>query len=948
MVLVVALPLTALVAIGATVAVNRSQRADAAGKVVHTMTVVDAVRPVLAQLETEELTAVGFLTGVDSATDLAAQTTHVSDRVADLEATLGSGLPDRIRIAVDAQGALGPIRQGLSSRTQTPAQVVDAFSTTINSIIASLSLATSADTSTTAGRQVLALDALLRIDAVHAAGAADLLAAAANRDEASIVQYAADQRSAAALENELAAYASPAQIDLYGLVRNAAVQRLGDSFVASFTNSPTATVATLRPATLYPQLTPYVQIGGLVEAKIVRDVTTAAANEQRTSQIAAYVLGAATLVILLLALLLSWLGIRSVSRSLNGVATAARRAADRSEVELHRVADDHTGSVDHSTLEALPVAARTEVGDFARAFVRAQRSAATVVEQQAAARRNLAQMTGTAGRRSARLVARQASLIDRLERSQSDPRLLDDLHRLDHITNRLRRVTASLLTLAVAGEAGRHAADESGYVTPMALADVIQFAIDEIDSETRVDVSVPAGTMVTPAIIDDVVLLFAELIANAAAFSRAATRVRVFARPFDSGVSIIDEGIGMSEDQLATVNSRLTHAERLDQASSGALGLFLVGRLARRHDLRVAFEHTPGGGVTAIVDLGHHVTTMAPAETARATARVAAGSSIPRPRDGGAYAPGAGGGLWEPMLELDSRPFDLATFERAAVVLGTGPTWNAFEVLPTHFAELPAGPRQPELPGLPGLPGRGVATSYASAPAAVDDNRAHRAGDPSQMAADFRDDMPRAGRGFAVSDPTAFFGASSSAFGSHRDGPNGNGRFAGPGRPFAGTKRAFDDPLTGPVRRPAAATPADAGAPSGGTDAPARGFAAFDGDLTTFPAGGIARYVPPDEDMDSTGAAADHDGKPTDGNAVPTADIGPAVTDMTWAATDEPPLSRRVPGASSPASSLDLASRFRTLDPDEARRLVEQFEIGVARALGETATDRVDDEGLSR
>ena len=69
---------------------------------------------------------------------------------------------------------------------------------------------------------------------------------------------------------------------------------------------------------------------------------------------------------------------------------------------------------------------------------------------------------------------------------------------------------------------------------------------------------------------------------------------------------------------------------------------------------------------------------------------------------------------------------------------------------------------------------------------------------------------------------------------------------------------------------------------------------------------------------------------------------------MTSADPDEPPLSRRVPGASSPAYSLDLASRFRTLDPDEARRLVEQFEIGVARALGETATDRVDDEGLSR
>ena len=182
-------------------------------------------------------------------------------------------------------------------------------------------------------------------------------------------------------------------------------------------------------------------------------------------------------------------------------------------------------------------------------------------------------------------------------------------------------------------------------MTPMALADVVKLALDEIESETRVDVSVPSGTMVAPAIIDDVVLLFAELIANAAAFSRTATRVRLFARPFDSGVSIIDEGIGMSEDQLATVNGRLAHPERLDLATSGALGLFLVGRLARRHDLRITFEHTPGGGVTAIVDLGHHVTTMAPAETARATARVAAGVSIPRPRNG-QTTPFVGAGRW--------------------------------------------------------------------------------------------------------------------------------------------------------------------------------------------------------------------------------------------------------------------------------------------------------------
>jgi signal transduction histidine kinase len=960
MVVLVALPLAALLAITTAVAVDRLNSAAAASHVVHAMTVADGVRGVLAELEKEEVTSVGFLVDAQASADLDAETTRVSDRVADVEASLGGGLPDRVRAALDAQGALGPVRQGVSSRTQTPAQVVDAFSATINSIIASLSLVTDADTSTAVGRQVLALDALLRIDAVHAAGAADLLAAATHSNEAAIVDYAADQRSATVVEAELTAYASPAQIDLYGLVKGAYIQRLGDSFASAFANSPSTALANLSPNTLYPQLVSYLQLGGLVETKIVGDVTTAARHEQRTNEIAAYVLAGAALVILLLAILLSWLGIRSVSRSLRGVSIAAARAAERSETELRRVADDRTESVDHSTLEALPVDARTEVGDFARALVRAQRGAATIVERQAAARRNLAQMTGTAGRRSAQLVARQTSIIDRLERSQVDPDLRDDLHRLDHITNRLRRVTASLLTLAVSGDGGRHAADESGYLTPMALADVLKLALDEIESETRVDVSVPRGTMVAPAIIDDVVLLFAELLANAAAFSRTATRVRVFAPPFDSGVSIIDEGIGMSEDQLVTVNGRLAHPERLDLATSGALGLFLVGRLARRHDLRVTFEHTPGGGVTAIVDLGHHVTTMAPTETARATARVAAGSSIPRPRDGRASAfVGANRSGWEPMLALDSRPFDLDTYERAAEVLGTGPTWNAFEVLPPRVAELPAGPSQPELPG------RGATPSYSGASVAADGVHGRYAAGDAGMVPDFRDDMPRAGRGLAPADPTAYFGApstggdasgaangASNAGGSHGGGslgggsngrgsrpsgsfaghdtdlPYAGGPFAAPGRPFAGMSRAVNDPLTGPLR------PADVGAPAGG-------FGPFDDDVVTFPAGGIARYVPPDDHSESADAPVDGIGAAsTDGTATNVAAVS--------GEGGEAPLSRRVPGASSPASSLDLASRFRTLDPDEARRLVEQFEIGVARALGETATDRVDDEGLSR
>jgi hypothetical protein len=183
--------------------------------------------------------------------------------------------------------------------------------------------------------------------------------------------------------------------------------------------------------------------------------------------------------------------------------------------------------------------------------------------------------------------------------------------------------------------------------------------------------------------------------------------------------------------------------------------------------------------------------------------------------------------------------------------------------------------------------------------------------------------------------------------GQNTDRPYAGGPFAAPGRPFAGMNRAFNDPLAAPLR------PAAPSAPTGG-------FGPFDDDMVTIPAGGIARYVPPDEQPEYADAPGGHSAGPIDASSVnvPATDaagIGRTPTDGIWtnataasAEGTEAPLSRRVPGASSPGSSLDLASQFRTLDPDEARRLVEQFEIGVARALGETATDRVDDEGFSR
>jgi hypothetical protein len=57
----------------------------------------------------------------------------------------------------------------------------------------------------------------------------------------------------------------------------------------------------------------------------------------------------------------------------------------------------------------------------------------------------------------------------------------------------------------------------------------------------------------------------------------------------------------MTVERLAEENGRLVERERLDIAPTKVLGLFVVGRLARRHSLAVQLVQTSDGGVTAQV-----------------------------------------------------------------------------------------------------------------------------------------------------------------------------------------------------------------------------------------------------------------------------------------------------------------------------------------------------------
>ena len=131
-------------------------------------------------------------------------------------------------------------------------------------------------------------------------------------------------------------------------------------------------------------------------------------------------------------------------------------------------------------------------------------------------------------------------------------------------------------------------------------------------------------------------------------------------------LAIVDHGIGMPPERLAEENARLTRRERLDLAPTEVLGLFVVGRLARRHGVGVALEATPGGGVTATVELAQHM--LVPVE-------VEQGLPVPiQLAETGVRA------LTGAVATPPDPPFDVVALQRANRTLAAGPTWNAFAI----------------------------------------------------------------------------------------------------------------------------------------------------------------------------------------------------------------------------------------------------------------------------
>ncbi|WP_278264635.1 ATP-binding protein [Nocardia sp. AG03] len=308
---------------------------------------------------------------------------------------------------------------------------------------------------------------------------------------------------------------------------------------------------------------------------------------------------------ILAALLLAVFVARSMIVPLHRLRLAALRVA---ESDLpHEVAQLRNGAAPEDVpLEPMPVRSDEEIGQLARAVDDIHGQALRLASDQAQMRSQVNDMFETLARRSKSLVDHQLTLIEAMEYDEKDPRLLENLFRLDHLAARMRRNGDNLLILAGTKQRRTKSA-------PVEIADVLRAAISEVEDYERVKLgATPRGSLVEPA-ASDMAHLFAELLDNALRASPPETDVKfTFAQAHDQGllIEVADRGIGMPPQEMSEINRRLEQTAEPGPDTARHMGLFVVGRLAERHGLTVRLRPTfdtardPGVTVTVHVPVG--------------------------------------------------------------------------------------------------------------------------------------------------------------------------------------------------------------------------------------------------------------------------------------------------------------------------------------------------------
>jgi anti-sigma regulatory factor (Ser/Thr protein kinase) len=147
----------------------------------------------------------------------------------------------------------------------------------------------------------------------------------------------------------------------------------------------------------------------------------------------------------------------------------------------------------------------------------------------------------------------------------------------------------------------------------------VRAAVAEVEEYRRVTLRRVDDAMLSGAVVSGVAHMLAELVENGLNFSAPDVDVEIQGRLIGDRylIAVVDQGVGMTADELAEANRRLRGEGDFLVAPARFLGHYVVGRLAR--DLGVGVELTPSpvtGTTARLLIPGELLATPPPIEAA--------------------------------------------------------------------------------------------------------------------------------------------------------------------------------------------------------------------------------------------------------------------------------------------------------------------------------------------
>lgn len=217
----------------------------------------------------------------------------------------------------------------------------------------------------------------------------------------------------------------------------------------------------------------------------------------------------------------------------------------------------------------------------------------------------LASTANAAGRMQALSTGMLADLRA-MEERHSDEEVLADLLHLDHRTAQAGRLADSVAVLSGA-RSGRR------WARPIVMESILRGAMGRIGGYQRVRIHSASEAAVAGHAAEGVMHALAELLDNAANFSPPTAEVHVYVEEVPAGVivSVEDSGLVMGDVQLRRAERAVSgDSVELGGLTGTRLGLAVVGRLARKHGLKVSYRPSARGGTGVLVLIPQDLLTL--------------------------------------------------------------------------------------------------------------------------------------------------------------------------------------------------------------------------------------------------------------------------------------------------------------------------------------------------